>query len=146
MEEELDLVLRTLDCEVKNVAISYLNDERTDILRRNNVSTIGIGLDACTEEIYQKHKPRLSWSRAIESLKNESFDRVCHIILGLGECDEDFLGLVEKLTSLGVTTALLAYTPVRNKKPVGKIELNRYRTLQLASFLIERGVISLRAL
>jgi biotin synthase len=143
LEAELDEVLERINAKRKDVAISYMTAEREEILERNSVKSIGIGLDACTEALYRKHKPRLSWNRAIESMKCENFEVACHVILGLGESDEDFLRFVQDASAMGVKLALFAYTPVRGKRPVGSISINRYRTLQLASHLIESGKITI---
>ena len=143
LEAELDEVLGRINAKRKDVAISYMTAEREEILERNSVKSIGIGLDACTEALYRKHKPRLSWNRAIESMKCENFEVACHVILGLGESDEDFLRFVQDASAMGVKLALFAYTPVRGKRPVGSISINRYRTLQLASHLIESGKITI---
>jgi len=138
MEEEMGFILNSINCRQKCVAITFLNELRNEILEKNGVKNVGIGLDACTKELYQKYKPKLSWGRAMESMNMKSkFNIVCHLILGLGEKDVEFLKLVEDLSELSVKTALFAYTPVRNKKVVGHISLKRYRTLQFASFLIE---------
>ena len=145
MEAEMDLILSGIKCEQKCVAITFLNELRNGILEKNGVKNVGIGLDVCTEELYRKYKPRLDWSKAMESMKMKSkFNIVCHLILGLGEKDAEFLKLVEKLSKLNVKTALFAYTPVRNKMVVGHISLKRYRALQFASFLIENDQYSVK--
>jgi biotin synthase len=76
-------------------------------------------------------------------MKCENFEVACHVILGLGESDEDFLRFVQDASAMRVKLALFAYTPVRGKRPVGSISMNRYRTLQLASHLIESGKITI---
>ncbi len=141
LERELEAVLGALGSK-GDVAISYLTPERAEILEKNNVRQVGIGLDACTAELYKKHKPGLSWEKALDSF-NYGFDFACHIILGLGESDEDFLRLTQSMKDKNVKLALFAYTPVRGKKPVGYISLRRYRALQLASYLIEKEKASI---
>jgi len=140
LEKELDSVLGALNGD-GDVAISYLNPERADVLEKHGIKNVGIGVDACTRELYKKHKPRLSWEKAMDSFDYD-FKFVCHVIAGLGESDKEFLELAQCMKDKGVKLALFAYTPVRGKKPVGYVSINRYRSLQLASYLIEDGRVS----
>jgi len=137
MESEMDEALGSLEGE-GDVAIAYLTPERAEILYKHGVRSVGIGLDACTKALYVKHKPGLSWERAMDSFDYD-FDLFCHVIIGLGESDEDFLTMSQHMHERGVRLALFAYTPVRGKRRVGGVSVERYRALQLASYLIEHG-------
>jgi biotin synthase len=137
MENEMDEVLGSLEGE-GDVAIAYLTQERAEILYKHGVRSVGIGLDACTRALYEKHKPGLSWERAMDSFGYD-FSFFCHVIIGLGESDEDFLTMSQRMHDQGTRLALFAYTPVKGKRPVGGVSVERYRALQLASYLIEHG-------
>ncbi|MDY6986365.1 MAG: hypothetical protein SVE93_08240 [Candidatus Thermoplasmatota archaeon] len=141
LERELEAVLGALGGD-GDVAIAHLTPERAEILEKNAVRQVGIGLDACTAELYKKHKSGLSWEKALDSFGYD-FDFACHIILGLGESDEDFLRLTQSMKDKNVKLALFAYTPIKGKKPVGYISLRRHRALQLASYLIEKEKASI---
>lgn len=65
-----------------------------------------------------------------------------HLIVGLGETDEEMVNTVAACMTRGITVGLFAFTPVRGtvwerrEQPL----LARYRRLQVAAYLLRRGV------
>jgi len=80
----------------------------------------------------------------IEGIKTASlvFEKVgTHLIIGLGESDEDAIKIISDLWNNNVNTALFSYTyiPGTQLKPSDKKEseiIKHYRTVQLARYLI----------
>ena len=65
-----------------------------------------------------------------------------HIIVGLGENDREILSLYDTFTKNGIKVALFAFTPVRGTKlqDLNPPDIVRYRKIQVATKLIEKGV------
>jgi len=66
-----------------------------------------------------------------------------HLIAGLGETEEEMVGLMQVMTDLDVTVALFAFTPVEgtgleDREPP---DLRSYRRLQAARHLVVRGLV-----
>ena len=108
------------------------------------VDHVSIALDAATPEVYMQVKDG-SWDRRY-SLLTEAAARfpgsiATHLIVGLGESEEEMAHLIQDLYDQGITVALFAFTPVRGTRlehcdqPV----LAHYRRVQAAHFLIRQG-------
>ena len=67
-----------------------------------------------------------------------------HLIVGLGEQEDELVRMMTKLHLLGVTIALFAFTPcpgtkmAKNPAP----DYKKYRRVQIARYLIERDIVS----
>ncbi|MDW7673614.1 MAG: radical SAM protein [Bacillota bacterium] len=103
---------------------------------------IGLSLDAACERIYREAKGD-SWSkrlRLIEEAANMLPGKIStHLIVGLGETEEEMADMMAYMVSLGVTVGLFAFTPVKgtryqDRKPP---HLGQYRRMQTALFLLE---------
>jgi len=122
-------------------------------LAEAGVDRIGIALDAATYELFDKVKGANAegpyrWKEEFVLLKvaigvfgegNVS----THLILGLGETENEAASLIQQCVDMGVLPALFAFTPVRGTKlamnPRPKIEM--YRRVQVARNLIVNGNI-----
>ena len=143
MERCMDALKKILE-EIKNekpisLSISAISKEEMKMLKEEGVERIGIGLDCATEEIFNKWKKGVpSWKKYMEAIKNakEIFgDATCHLIIGLGESDEEAISLMENMKKKGVRIALFAYF-WKNKNVV---DIHRYRVMQIARYVIEKG-------
>jgi Biotin synthase-related enzyme len=109
------------------------------------VDHISIALDAATPEIYAQNKDG-SWEERFallrESAKHFPGHMATHLIVGLGESEEDMVKCIQTMYDLGITVALFAFTPVKGtrleKLPPPKIE--HYRRVQVAHDLIRQGM------
>ena len=128
------------------VSVSIVPISREDMLRlkKIEIDTISIALDAANEKIFDEVKGnnvrnRFTWDSHWDSLRKakEIFENVnTHLIVGLGESDEDLISVMLRLYKMGITTALFAYTPV----VYGKFpDVGRYRAIQVARYLIYQG-------
>ena len=137
------------------VSVSCQPKNEQDIARLHNsgVDRIGIALDASTEELFKEIKG----SRALGPYEwNEQFRKLreavavfgegnvsTHLIAGLGETEQELLGLVQKIVDMGVLPALFAFTPIRGTRCEGfpQPAIDSYRRVQLARHLIVTGLV-----
>ena len=61
-----------------------------------------------------------------------------HIIVGLGETDEELAEMFKRLIDLGILPGLFAFTPIQGTSLEGSIKppISRYRRIQLLHYLI----------
>ncbi len=106
---------------------------------------VTIALDAACERIYQPVKGG-SWARTLSLLETcaRRFPGHIgtHLIVGLGETEQEMVARFQELVDWGVTIGLFAFTPVagtalahRPPPPLGQ-----YRRMQAARWLIVHGL------
>jgi biotin synthase len=85
------------------------------------------------------------WSEYLRGLKDavSVFGRgqvSTHLIVGLGEKDNELLGMIQKMIDMGVYPSLFAFTPIPGSKfeKAPRPSLERYRRIQLAQHLLTR--------
>jgi len=113
------------------------------------VERVGVALDAATKEIFDSVKGTgYSWEDHLKALENAKAifgDKVStHLIVGLGESEEDMVRAIQFFHDRGVTLALFAFTPIAgtslSKQP--RPDIASYRRIQLARFLIVKNLSS----
>ena len=133
-----------------SVSITPVGREALEEFRSLGVDYIGVGLDVASERVYPAVKDSLySWNDmwAFTSDVLDVFGQgkaFVHIIVGLGETDREAVETIERAYGMGAEVSLFAFTPVRGTRleksePPG---LERYRRIQLASFLLREGIAS----
>ncbi len=143
--------------EKSNIPVSLsvfpLSDGRYEELKKMGVNEIVIPLDACTPELFERIKGKsagspYSWDTHMDGIKRAAriFGKVgTHLIIGLGESDEDAVRLISELWQNNVNPALFSYTYIPGAQLiVGKDHagMKHYRTVQLARHLIVKGMVS----
>ncbi len=136
-----------------SLSVFPLSTGKYEELKILGVNEIVIPLDACTPGLFDKIKGKTtggpySWEKHIEGIKTASlvFEKVgTHLIIGLGESDEDSIKVISYLWNNNVNTALFSYTfiPGTQLKTSDKIEsetIRHYRTVQLARHLIIENI------
>jgi len=122
-----------------SVSISAVERKELRMLHEAGVERVGVGLDCATEEIFNKWKRGVpSWKEYMETLKNakEIFGHAtCHLIVGLGENDEDIISIMKNMKKMGIDVALFALF-LKNRN---NVELPRYRAIQIARHAIYNG-------
>jgi lipoyl synthase len=112
-------------------------------LKDAGVDRVGIGLDCATEETFAVIKPGFSWERYhafLDEIVEVFGTGSVHLIVGLGESDEDLVRRIQDAHDRHCTVALFAFTPVRGAKlDLPAPDLGRYRAIQLARALIIGG-------
>ena len=124
-------------------------------LKNAKLDRIGIPLDLATEELFDNMKGEhvrgpYHWGEHLEALNVavEVFGTrrvLSNLIIGLGETEEEAVGLVQRLMDMGVETGLFAFTPIPGTALSKKEQppLDAYRRIQLARHLITRGIASI---
>jgi len=138
-----------------SVAIPPLSKERLKELKRSGVSRVGIALDGATPEIFDKIKGSevkgpYRWNEHIKCLKNaiEIFKEglvSTHLIVGLGETQEEILRRIKELCDLNITVSLFAFTPIKGTKLEKRTQpqIFDFRLIQLGRYLIVNNILSL---
>jgi biotin synthase-related radical SAM superfamily protein len=132
------------------VSVSCQPKDRQDIklLAEAGAERIGIALDAATEKLFSAIKGAgvggpYNWQDQLKRM-GEALDVFgkgnvsTHIIVGLGETEEELVDLIQKCSDMGVLTALFAFTPVQGTALENKPQptLTTYRRIQLARYLM----------
>ena len=141
------------ECAVPiSVSCQPLNRRDLSMLAEAGVERISIALDAVTEEIFSKVKGKLAggpyqWSQHLEALKAalEVFGKgrvTTHLIVGLGESEEEFVSMIQECFDMGVYPALFAFTPIQGTKMANysRPPIDSYRRIQVAHYLITHGL------
>lgn len=111
----------------------------------SGLEIVGLSLDAANEEVYRRVKGG-SFNQALgfieEAAKRFPGRIATHLIVGLGETEEEMARLTQYLHDWGVIVALFAFTP----NPGTALEnqpappLSSYRRIQIARHLIVEGL------
>ncbi|MCS5697141.1 radical SAM protein [Desulfofundulus thermocisternus] len=128
------------------VSVGLQTVEEVGELLEEGVDVVGLPLDAATPQLYRELKGG-SWERHLRLLQKAAArfpGRVgTHLIIGLGESEEEAIRLMGELLSCGVGVALFAFTPL----PGTRLEHHRppdlrtYRRIQAAHYLLKRGLV-----
>jgi biotin synthase-related radical SAM superfamily protein len=127
-------------------------------LKEAGVERIGLPLDGASPEIFSKIKGALvkgpyRWESHFKAL-NDALDIFgadnvsTHIIVGLGETERDIVEICQKLHNMGVCPSLFAFTPIRGTR-LGSLKrpgIGKYRRVQLARYLISKGISSVNSM
>lgn len=112
-------------------------------LIRLGVDHVSIALDAATPEVYHRMKDG-SWARRHALLRESAAEYpghiATHLIVGLGESEEDMVERIREMQDLGITVALFAFTPVRGTRleAAKPPDMGQYRRVQAAHYLLRK--------
>lgn len=115
------------------------------VLLEQGADGVTLPLDAASAPVYRRVKGG-SLAAALAHLERvaRAFPgRVgTHLIVGLGESEEDVIRLIERLLLLGVRVGLFAFTPVPGTAMADRAPpaLDAYRRVQAAFYLLRRGL------
>jgi len=122
-----------------SVSISAISERELKMLKEAGVERVGVGLDCATPEIFAKWKKGVpSWEAYMKTLQDAKKifgNATCHLIIGLGESDKEAIELMMGMKEKGIDIALFALF-VKNDN---RVELSRYRAIQLARYVIYHG-------
>ena len=133
-----------------SVSCQPLDRANIERLAKAGVDRLGVALDAATETLFDRVKGEgssYSWDNQfrmlVEALAIFGKGNVTtHLIVGLGETEQEAVQIIQRCVDLGVLPGLFAFTPIRgtalekNSPP----KLESYRRVQLARFLIVRRI------
>ncbi len=124
-----------------SVAIRPPDAEAMAELFAAGVDVIGLGLDCAGERVYREVKGA-GWQRMMDLLEQSSRrfpGRVrVHLMIGLGETEEELCHTMQQIYDWGSTVGLFAFTPVRGTALQGRPQpaLDVYRRMQVARYLL----------
>ncbi len=131
-----------------SIAIPPMPTEKLKDLKLIGVERVGIALDGATKEIFEMIKGEgvkgpYNWGDHIQNLKDalNVFSGgfvTTHLIVGLGETQEDILNLIEDLYNLKIQVSLFAFTPIKGTKleNLNQPDLLKFRKIQLGRYFI----------
>jgi biotin synthase len=147
MDDLCELVRRITDISPLPVSLSChpLTDVEMQRLRSAGVERLCIPLDASTPEIFSEVKGGYDWATHLEALERakEIFDGVTtHLIIGLGETEEETVKAIQMLADKGVEVGLFAFIaiPGTGLADAAQPDLRSYRRIQLVRYLISKGL------
>lgn len=131
-----------------SVSCQPINREELMKLAKVGVDRICIPLDAATKELFDKIKgpfangpyvweeQRMALGSAVHIFGNGSVST--HLIVGLGETEEEVVKTIQWCIDLGVYPALFAFTPIPGTRLENRPQppISCYRRIQIAHYLI----------
>ncbi|HHY45062.1 MAG TPA: radical SAM protein [Firmicutes bacterium] len=127
-----------------SAALGPVSVARVKLFFEKGATNIGLPIDAASPEVYEKVKVG-SFERAWDVVEKAAGlwpGRIStHLIVGLGETEEDAVRFLVRARSAGVTVGLFAFTPVRGTamEKTPPPDVGHYRRVQLAAFFLKRG-------
>ena len=132
----------------KSVTITPVDNSYLYKFKKLNVDYLGVGLDT-VERLWDYVGKPYTFSEYIRFIKDAVavFGKghvFVHLIVGLGETDEELIDLMKMLKDIGANVALFAFTPVKGTpfENLSKPSLERYRRIQEARYKIFEGKVS----
>jgi len=113
------------------------------------VDRVSIALDVATPELFDRLKGKsvgssYTWEGHIRALDeaHKTFQVSTHLIVGLGESEEEMVRAIQFLHDHGIAIALFAFTPIAGTPLANKPQpdVASYRRIQLAQYLIAKGI------
>ncbi len=145
--------LRTVTQSPISVAIGPLPRESLEELKDAGVTDVGIGIDTCTPSLFQQIKASpdtgLSWESEFQLLADaqEIFGKnhaKVHVIVGLGETEEEMCKFLHKHYQRGIGVSLFPFFPIQDTPMENhpRVSLESYRKIQLVAHLLRTETIS----
>jgi len=139
-----------------SLSVFPLPDEKYRELKALGVNELVIPLDACTSGLFDSIKGTgaggpYSWDGHRDGLKRAAqiFGNIgTHLLIGMGETDEEAVKVIDELQEHKINTALFSYTYIPGvqmlQRQENKESIRHYRTVQLARYLITGGMATYR--
>lgn len=147
--------LRRLDKSVSVLmAPTVLDRQGMRELKEAGVEIGSVAIDAATEAIFDRyrgkavkgpHKWKTYWQRLAEAVKVFGDKKSgCHLIVGLGESEQEMATTIQKVNDLGANSHLFSFYPEAGSALAGRAACpaGQFRRLQLASYLIQNEFTS----
>jgi biotin synthase-related radical SAM superfamily protein len=110
---------------------------------KGKIDRISINLDCATPELFQRIKPFYTWEDHISRLLYARdvfgpFKASSHLIVGLGETEEEMASIMKFLYDHKIYSSLFAFTPVQGTplETTAKPSIAYYRRMQVVHYLI----------
>lgn len=128
-----------------SVSMHIENEEQAEELFQSGADSISLALDTATEELSQRIKnsplaPKISLLKTIARLHPNKV--TTHLIMGLGETEQELAELARNLIGSGINVSLFAFTPIPGTmlENLPRPEIGRYRKVQAALAQLRKNV------
>ncbi|MCF2136238.1 MAG: radical SAM protein [Candidatus Thorarchaeota archaeon] len=149
-------VVRQLSEATSNISIlitpTIINKDWLEEAKRAGADKVGIAVDAATPEIFDRlrgmgvkgpHKWEKYWRTVDESIEVFGAENVgIHLIVGLGETEEEIIKTIQRAQDLGARTHLFSFFPEAGSQMENwpQPPLGAYRRVQLARYIINKNL------
>jgi len=150
----VDRLHREIDLISALITPTIINKEWLYELKRTGADMVGVAIDTATPELFERlrgrgakgpHKWDKYWRTVQESVEVFGKNRVgVHLIVGLGETEEEMVRAIQQAHSMGAQTHLFSFFP-EEKSPMEnhpQPPIGQYRRIQLARYLINHCLTS----
>ncbi len=136
-----------------SVAVHPISKDNMFRLKEAGVSSIGIALDASTQELFEDIKGKnrgatYRWKSHRLGLENalQIFGKgnvTTHLIIGLGETEKEAADFLIEMYETGISVGLFAFTNIKGTSLEDKSppNLSSYRRIQVVRHLISLGIL-----
>ncbi|KUK80158.1 MAG: Radical SAM domain protein, partial [Petrotoga mobilis] len=116
-------------------------EEVRALFNKYNVDRVGIAVDVANKELFSKIRGGKYefYEKILKNASNEFPNRITtHIIVGLGETDENIIEFLLKMKKVKILVSLFSFTPIKGTRFETLLppSLSRYRKIQIAREII----------
>ncbi|MEE9353360.1 MAG: radical SAM protein [Candidatus Thorarchaeota archaeon] len=155
--EDVEEILAAVKTKVKlpvSICIHPVSLEEMKRLQKAGAQKIGIAMDACTPELFEKIKGAgrrgpYQWDNHLEAMQQalEIFgpgNVTTHLVVGLGETEAEATEFIIKMYEMGITVGLFAFTAIRGTalEKISQPALESYRRLQVLRYLVANKLVN----
>ncbi|MDH5644348.1 MAG: radical SAM protein [Gemmatimonadota bacterium] len=135
------------------VSANLLDQDWLTRIKNAGVDVIGIGLDAASEDVFYETRGRgtkgphtweYHWDIVNKAREMYGPHKVnCHVVVGLGETDEELVNLFQSLREIEVEAYLFSFNPEPGTamEQVERAPIHRWRRVQLVKSLLDSQII-----
>lgn len=121
--------------------------------KESGAEMIGIAIDAATEKLFDSHRGKgingphkweKYWQVLQDAVKVFGKDKAgCHLIVGLGETEEEMVETIQRVRDLGAKTHLFSFYPEKGSMLSNRpaCDVGQYRRVQVARYLIDNDLL-----
>ncbi|WP_245855499.1 radical SAM protein [Petrotoga mexicana] len=116
-------------------------EEVRTLFKKYNVDRVGIAIDVANKDLFPKIRGGKYefYENMLKNVSNDFPNRITtHIIVGLGETDENIVDFLLKMKKFKILVSLFSFTPIKGTKLENLLppSLSRYRKIQIAREII----------
>ena len=154
--DDVEEILASVKTKVRlpvSICIHPVSMKEMKRLRKAGAQKIGIAVDACTPELFEKIKGAgrrgpYRWDNHLEAMQQalEVFgpgNVTTHLIVGLGETEAEAADFIIKMYEMGITVGLFAFTAIRGTalEEMSQPAIESYRRLQVLRYLVANKLV-----
>jgi biotin synthase len=131
------------------ISPTILNESDLEEMKKSGADKIGVAIDLATTELFDKyrgkgvsgpHRWEKYWDILEKAIKIFKFPHVgAHLMVGMGETEEQMIALIDRLYSMGVVSHLFSFFAEEGSKMADRPQppWSTYLRIQLARYIIE---------